>query len=72
MVKVYFKNVRSGRRYLVVRMTKKTVTNDKGDAIEVQEVTLKGDYAEFTEPYTKARFEKLGYVLETEDNNDTH
>jgi hypothetical protein len=28
-------------------------------------VTLKGEHAEFTQPYDKEQFKRLGYVLET-------
>jgi hypothetical protein len=30
-------------------------------------VTLKGEHAEFTQPYDKEHFKRLGYVLETVD-----
>jgi hypothetical protein len=30
-------------------------------------VTLKGEHAEFTQPYDKEQFKRLGYVLETVD-----
>lgn len=53
MVKLYFKNTRTGKRYEVVSMDK-----------EARTVTLKGQHAEFVEKYDKERFERLGYILE--------
>lgn len=53
MTELYFKNTKTGRRYKVIRIDK-----EKG------EITLKGEYSEFTEPYDKERFKRLGYVLE--------
>ena len=54
--KIFFRNQKTGRRYLVVRIDK-----DKN------EIVLKGEYAEFVEPYDKERFKKLGYTLEREE-----
>lgn len=61
MVKLYFKNTRTGKRYEVVSMNKENRT-----------VTLRGQHAEFVEKYDKERFERLGYVLEkvTEEHAD--
>lgn len=56
MVKVYFRNVKTNKRYEVVRLDK-----------EAGKITLRGSIAEFTEPYSKERFEKLGYILEREE-----
>lgn len=52
MTALYFVNTRTNRRYLVVRLDK-----EKGT------ITLRGEHAEFTEPYDKDRFAKLGYTL---------
>lgn len=61
MAELFFRNVKTGRKYKVLRIDK-----EKG------EITLKGEYSEFTEPYDKDRFKRLGYELvkeqqETED-----
>lgn len=55
MAKLYFRNEKTGRRYEVLALDK-----DKG------EITLKGEYTEFVEPYDKDRFKRLGYTLEKE------
>lgn len=60
MAELYFRNTRTHRKYKVVRIDK-----EKG------EITLKGEYAEFTEPYDKERFKALGYVLEKVDQQET-
>lgn len=49
---LYFENVKTKKRYKVVKLDK-----------EAGEITLRGEYAEFTEPYSKERFQKLGYKL---------
>jgi hypothetical protein len=59
MTELYFKNVKTDRRYKVMRIDK-----EKG------EITLKGEYSEFTEPYDKERFKRLGYVLEKVESED--
>lgn len=53
MAELYFRNTKTQRRYKVIRIDK-----EKG------EITLKGEYSEFVEPYDKERFKRLGYVLE--------
>jgi len=60
MTELYFRNMKTGRRYKVIRIDK-----EKG------EITLKGEYSEFTEPYDKERFQRLGYVLEKVDTQET-
>jgi len=60
MAELYFKNTKTGRRYKVIRIDK-----EKG------EITLKGEYSEFTEPYDRDRFKRLGYVLEKVDVEET-
>lgn len=59
MIKLYFKNEKTGKKYEVVKLDK-----------EKSEVTLKGEYAEFVEPYDKERFMKLGYTLVKEEEPD--
>lgn len=54
-MKLYFRNVKTGKRYGVVRIDK-----------ERNLITLKGEMAEFTEAYDKDRFKRMGYVLEKE------
>lgn len=51
--KLYFRNVKTGKRFEVIKMDK-----------EKNEVTLKGEYSTFVEPYDKQRFIDNGYVLE--------
>ena len=53
---IYFRHSKTDRRFRVVSLDK--VTNM---------VTLKGEHAEFTQPYDKEHFKRLGYVLETVD-----
>ena len=55
MAKVFFRNEQTGRRYEVIALDK-----------EKKLVTLKGEHAEFQEPYDPARFKRMGYVLEKE------
>lgn len=59
MTKMFFTNEKTGRRYEIVRFDK-----------ESGEVVLKGELAEFAEPYDKERFQKLGYVLQKGDQDD--
>tara|TARA_R110000868_G_scaffold261331_3_gene519428 strand:+ start:6260 stop:6448 length:189 start_codon:yes stop_codon:yes gene_type:complete len=59
MAKLYFRNQKTNKRYEVVRMDK-----------EKNEVTLRGETAEFVEPYDKERFKQLGYVLERVDEDE--
>lgn len=56
MTKVYLRNLQTDRRYEVISLDK-----DK------KVVTLKGEHAQFEEPYDPARFKRLGYVLEKEE-----
>lgn len=58
MSKVYFRNTKTNRKYEIVKIDK-----------ERNEITLKGEYAEFVEPYDKERFQKMGYVLEKGDSH---
>lgn len=50
MSKLYFENIKTKKRYEVVKLDR-----------ERGEITLRGEYAEFTEPYSVERFKKLGY-----------
>lgn len=54
--KLYFMHAKTNKKYLVVNLDKAT-----------GKVTLRGDGAEFTEAYDKARFQRLGYTLVRED-----
>ncbi len=66
MMKLYFKNEKTGKRYEILKLDKtKVVTND-GKPAPGGVVVLKGELAEFEEPYDKERFERVGYVLEKE------
>lgn len=60
MPELYFRNVKTGRRFKVIRIDKTT-----------NEIVLKGEYSEFREPYDKDRFQRLGYVLEKEQPQET-
>ena len=53
---VYFRHTKTDKRFEVVKVDRETNV-----------VTLKGEHAEFTQPYDKALFQKLGYVLEKSD-----
>lgn len=53
MTTLYFRNVKTGKRFEVIKMDK-----------EKNEITLKGEYSTFVEPYDKQRFIDNGYVLE--------
>lgn len=55
---LYFENVRTKKRWRVLALDKVK-----------KEVTLKGELAEFTEPYDRERFEKLGYRLVKEGDD---
>lgn len=58
--KLFFESVKTGKRYEVV-----AIAEDKST------ITLRGELAQFTEPYDKERFIQLGYKLvkvEVEDD----
>lgn len=59
MAELYFRNIHTGKRYKVIRLDRRS-----------GEIVLKGEYAEFTEPYDKERFKRLGYVLEDENGKE--
>jgi glutamine amidotransferase-like uncharacterized protein len=48
----YFLHEKTGKRYDIVSFNKET-----------GEVRLKGQHAEFTEKFDKARFQEMGYTL---------
>ncbi len=52
----YFKNEKTGKKYLVLSFDKEAGT-----------VRLKGPFGEFSEPYDKDRFVKMGYKLVNEE-----
>ena len=58
MSKIFFRNEETGKRYEVIALDK-----------EKKLVTLKGEHAQFEEPYDPARFKRLGYVLEKESED---
>lgn len=58
MTTLYFRNVKTNKRYQVIKMDK-----------EKNEIVLKGEYSTFTEPYDKERFKASGYVLEQGDGD---
>jgi ribosomal protein L15E len=66
-LKPFFVNDETGRKFEVIKLDK-----EKG------EITLKGEYANFVEPYDKDRFLRLGYKMvkvdvpdqQPEDDND--
>lgn len=55
MAQLYLYNEKTGKRYDVVKFDK-----DKG------EVTLKGQYGQFTEKFDKDKFINMGYTLQQE------
>jgi ABC-type transporter MlaC component len=58
MTSLYFKNKETGKRYKVISL-------DKTRGV----VILQGEHAQFEEPYSKERFQEMGYVLEKEDDD---
>lgn len=56
MSKIYLRNQHTNKRYQVIALDK-----------EKKLVTLRGEHAEFKEPYDPARFKRLGYVIEKEE-----
>lgn len=52
MPSLYFVNEKTKKRYKVLKMNKQDNT-----------ITMQGTRATFTEPYDKAKFAKMGYVL---------
>lgn len=52
-MKLFLKNTRTGKRYEIVKVDKVAGT-----------ITLKGPHAQFTEPYDKEQFKRLGYTLD--------
>ena len=59
MTKHYFVNTQTGRRYEIVK-----VEGAVGPQPAVGEVTLRGEYGEFTAPFDKAAIRRMGYRLE--------
>lgn len=55
MARVYMESKKTGKQYAVVKFDKEAGT-----------ITLKGEHAEFTEPFDKARFDRMGYELKQE------
>lgn len=50
--KVFFKNAKTGKKYEVIWLNQET-----------GKIRLKGPTREFTDDYSKERFQKLGYEL---------
>lgn len=59
MSKVYFKNEKTGKMFEVVGLDNAAGT-----------ITLKGEHAQFTEPYDKERFKQMGYTLVRQEAKD--
>lgn len=55
MTKVFFKHTKTGKMYRVISVDKVNKT-----------IKLKGEHAEFEEPYDVERFKKMGYELHKE------
>jgi len=60
-MKTYLRSTKTDKRYQVVNVNK-----DKSPP----EVTLRGDYGDFIEPWNPEMFKKLGYIMEKEEDND--
>ena len=61
MVRVFLKNMGSGKEFEVIGRDKEAGT-----------ITLKGDYAQFTEKFDKDRLKEAGYEMVTrEDGSET-
>jgi hypothetical protein len=58
-VKRYAQNIATGKRWEIIKIDKEAGT-----------ITLKGDYNEFTEPYSPERMQRLGYRLVKEVVSD--
>ena len=58
-MKLFLKNVHTGKRYEIVKLDK-----DAG------KVTLRGETTEFVEDYSKERMIALGYKLERAEDDD--
>lgn len=54
-MKTYLKSTKTGKLYQVVNVNKEK---------QPPEVTLRGEYGDFIEPWQPELFKKLGYVLE--------
>jgi hypothetical protein len=54
-VKMFLVNEKTGKKYQIVAVDPKT-----------NEMTIRGEYHEWTEPLNKERFKKLGYSLKQE------
>lgn len=55
---LYFRNQHTGKRYRIISLDKENGT-----------IILRGEHAEFTEKYDKARFKAMGYVLERDEQH---
>lgn len=53
---LYFQNTKTGLKYRVVKM----------DPVK-KEITFQTEWGQFTEPYSKERFQKMNYVLVKEE-----
>ena len=56
MSELFFQNIKTGKRYKIVSFNKEQGT-----------VKLQGPHATWEEPYSKERFQQLGYTLVKED-----
>lgn len=57
----YLKSTKTDKRYQVINVNKEK---------QPPEVTLRGVYGDFIEPWDPPLFKKLGYVLEKEADNE--
>jgi len=59
MPKLFFHHAKTGRDYEIIRM-----------AEDKSEITLRGEHTEFTTPYDKELFQRLGYSLVKKEVED--
>lgn len=57
MTALYFRHTKTGKKYHIVKLDK-----------DRNVITLRGEIAEFEQPYDKAQFQQLGYVLERSED----
>lgn len=57
--RIYFRSTKTGKRFEIINLDK-----------ENAQITLRGEYATFTEKYDKAHFQRMGYVLEREQQEE--
>jgi len=60
-MQTYLRSTKTDKRYQVIKVDKEK---------KPPEVTLRGEYGDFIEPWNPDLFKKLGYVLEKVEDDD--